>query len=394
MKTQNDTQTTEASADAALLDEILADVQAAGKDTSALPTEHRSALLTGLARRLGLNPLSGAVMFLRTNGRETLYVTKAGTDQIAARERLKRETIRGPEVVEIEKRKVVICQVRATHPDGRSEVSTATLALTDPINDLMKCETKGKRRATLSVCGLGLLAEDEIETIPGAYSVPADVAAEPVRTAPPIAPRQPLALPRDNGASPSGAPLPEAAPVDHYDLAAKLLDGAATLPELGAAWRTINREHLGHLGPGEVTALTQAKDARKAALAAQPPAPKPDGDEPPPPGGPKRARKSAAPADATGDAPAGTDGASAGPQAVASWLRSEGDTVAHAAGIDNVDHLEASARRHGRHLASSRWGIASYAARLEALDRSTVGHADRIVTAWCAAGPKAQRRAA
>lgn len=164
--------------DTTMLDEILADVVAAGKDTTALSRDDRAALLVGLARKLGLNALSGAVMFLRTQGRETLYVTKQGTDQIAARERLKRETIRGPEVVAIEGRKVVLCQVRATHPDGRSEVSTATLALSDVVNDLMKCETKAKRRATLSVCGLGLLAEDEIETIPG---------AEPVVVAPPVA---------------------------------------------------------------------------------------------------------------------------------------------------------------------------------------------------------------
>ena len=178
---------TDAAAEAAtLLDEILADVVAAGKDTTALSRDHRAAMLTGLARRLGLNPLSNAVMFLKTNGRETLYVTKQGTDQIAAREKLCRETIKGPEVIEIEKRRVVFCQVRATHPDGRSEVSTATLLLTDPVNDLMKCETKAKRRATLSVCGLGLLAEDEIETIPGARTVPADVLAAPIVVAPPL----------------------------------------------------------------------------------------------------------------------------------------------------------------------------------------------------------------
>jgi len=32
----------------------------------------------------------------------------------------------------------------------------------------MKCETKAKRRATLSICGLGMLDESELETIPGA----------------------------------------------------------------------------------------------------------------------------------------------------------------------------------------------------------------------------------
>ena len=184
--------TTETTDAPMLLDEILADVVAAGKDTTALSREHRSALLVGLARKLGLNPLSGAVMFLRTQGRETLYVTKSGTDQIAARERLRRETIRGPEVVAVEGRKLVLCQVRATHPDGRSEVSTATLALGDPVNDLMKCETKAKRRATLSVCGLGLLAEDEIETIPGAQPAPVApprVVIEP-DPAPPVDPER------------------------------------------------------------------------------------------------------------------------------------------------------------------------------------------------------------
>jgi len=207
-------------------------------------------------------------------------------------------------------------------------------------------------------------------------------------------------LPRDNGLSPSGAPLPDAAPVAPQPLTAAeqraMLEMIAGAPD-AAALKASLAEIADDVKRGtdeQRGALRDAANARFAAL--KPPAPKPDGDEPPPngPTGGKRARKALAPADATSDAPAGTDGASAGPQAVASWLRSEGDTVAHAAGIDNVDHLEASARRHGRHLASSRWGIASYAARLEALDRSTVGHADRIVTAWCAAGPKAQRRAA
>ena len=45
----------------------------------------------------------------------------------------------------------------------------------------MKAETKAKRRATLSICGLGLLDESEVETIPGAHAVPspAPEAGEP-----------------------------------------------------------------------------------------------------------------------------------------------------------------------------------------------------------------------
>ncbi len=239
-----------------LLDEILADVVAAGKDTSALSRDDRSALLVGLSRRLGLNPLSGAVMFLRTNGRETLYVTKQGTDQIAARERLRRETIKGPELVVMEGKKVILCQVRATHPDGRSEVSTATLALADIVNDMMKCETKAKRRATLSICGLGLLAEDEIETIPGAQTVAFEV-PKPA----------PAKSPRDIATEAFAADLDEAetvrdvricylslveglraAGVAAEDMAPALTDGAAQI-------RGALGEFAMHLSSAELSAL-------------------------------------------------------------------------------------------------------------------------------------------
>jgi hypothetical protein len=38
-------------------------------------------------------------------------------------------------------------------------------------NALMKAETKSKRRVTLSICGLGMLDETEMETIPSAVQV-------------------------------------------------------------------------------------------------------------------------------------------------------------------------------------------------------------------------------
>lgn len=155
----------------------------------------------------------------------------------------------------------------------------------------------------------------------------------------------PLALPADNGPSPSQAS--RAPEVDRYDAASRLLDGAATLPELGAAWRTINREHLGHLGPGEVTALTQAKDARKAALAAQPPAPPPD-DEPPPDAPKPRNRRSAKPADAAGDvAPAANDGAVDAPGARSTSghpMATRAQRVAHLATLRRPEDVRTSWR--------------------------------------------------
>jgi hypothetical protein len=366
-------QITTAEEQATLLDEILADVVAAGKDTSALAREDRAALLTGLARRLGLNPLSGAVMFLRTNGRETLYVTKAGTDQIAARERLRRETIRGPEVIEIERRKVVLCQVRATHPDGRSEVSTATLALADPVIDLMKCETKAKRRATLSVCGLGLLAEDEIETIPGGRPAPVD--------APPPAPAydlRPLGIEQ-----PARRELPA---VDHFDAARALLDGAGSAEELASARAVIGRDHLAHLGPTERTQIAALRDERARAIAAASAPP----DEPPP-DAPKGRRRATKTADAAGD---GTSDHQPPAEAPAAWLASEEETRAHVAAQRTEWEVQASARKHGRHLAATPWGVRVYAERLQAMGVGSLAQCERYVSAWCAAGPKVRSVAA
>lgn len=147
-------------------------VSAAGRDTKALTHEERVATLSALSKALGLNPLTNPVQFLSLSGREVLYVTKQATDQIAARLRLNRETVAGPEVRDFGGTKLVFCQVKVTAPDGRSEVSTATLPFADPVNVLMKCETKAKRRATLSLAGLGLLTEEEMETIPGAQPSP------------------------------------------------------------------------------------------------------------------------------------------------------------------------------------------------------------------------------
>jgi hypothetical protein len=51
-------------------------------------------------------------------------------------------------------------------------------------NAIMKCETKAKRRVTLSICGLGLLDELDVETLP---TVVSDV-AQPVAQIAPSAP--------------------------------------------------------------------------------------------------------------------------------------------------------------------------------------------------------------
>ena len=157
---------------------------------------------------LGLNPASQPFAFLRLNGKEVMYATRGATDQLAATHRLNREIIDGPKVVDIAGTKLVYAVCRATHPNGRTETAIATVPLSDPVNVLMKCETKAKRRATLSILGLGLLDECEMDTIPAASQAPSALPAMRVEVVEPERPALPA--PVEPPAAVVQAPAPEA----------------------------------------------------------------------------------------------------------------------------------------------------------------------------------------
>lgn len=153
-------------------------------DISALSPEERSRYYVQMCDSLGLNPASNPFAILRLNGKEILYPTRGATDQLAAIHKLNREIIDGPRVIDLAGTKMVFCVCRATHPNGRIETAIAQVPLTDPLNALMKCETKGKRRATLSILGLGMLDESELDTIPSHLKSPGTPIHVPVeRTA-------------------------------------------------------------------------------------------------------------------------------------------------------------------------------------------------------------------
>lgn len=141
-------------------------------DVSELGPEERSRYYLEMCEGLGLNPHSQPFAYLRLNGKEILYATRGATDQLAAIHKLNREIVDGPKLVDLAGTKLVFAVCRATHPNGRIETATATVPFVDPVNALMKCETKAKRRATLSILGLGLLDEMELETIPASAQEP------------------------------------------------------------------------------------------------------------------------------------------------------------------------------------------------------------------------------
>lgn len=150
-------------------------------DISKLTPEERTKYYTAVCQSVGLNPLTKPFEYITLNGKLTLYARKDATDQL--------RSLRGVSVVIASRERlddVYLVTARATTADGRTDesigaVSIAKLAGDALANALMKAETKAKRRVTLSICGLGMLDETELETIPG--TIPA---RQPEPPAPPV----------------------------------------------------------------------------------------------------------------------------------------------------------------------------------------------------------------
>lgn len=135
-------------------------------DLSRLSATERANYYGKVCASLGLNPLTRPFEYLKLNGREILYARRDCTDQLRQIHAVT-VTIAQRERVE----DVYVVTARATLPSGRADESTGAVPLGNLkgealANALMKAETKAKRRVTLSICGLSVLDETELETIP------------------------------------------------------------------------------------------------------------------------------------------------------------------------------------------------------------------------------------
>ncbi len=135
-------------------------------DLSKLTTEERLSYYNAVCNSTGLNPLTRPFEYITLNGKLTLYARRDCTDQLrkihtVSIKLVEKKTIDG----------VYVITASATDKSGRVDESTGAVTVQglkgDALaNALMKAETKAKRRVTLSICGLGLLDETEIETVP------------------------------------------------------------------------------------------------------------------------------------------------------------------------------------------------------------------------------------
>lgn len=150
-----------------------------------------------MCRMTRTNPINRPFEYLELDGKLTLYVTKRGTADIRAANRVSIDLIDAKRVED-----VYVVTARATMPDGRTDVSTGAVPIVEQgleldewgqkiwlksqngksypkrsdkwvamapenfANAVMKAETKAKRRVTLDAVGLGLMDESELETIP------------------------------------------------------------------------------------------------------------------------------------------------------------------------------------------------------------------------------------
>lgn len=218
-----------------------------GGDLSKLSSTERLNYYRSVCASVGLNPLTKPFEYLTLNGRLILYARKDATDQLRQIHQISLTIAAREQVGD-----VYAVTARAANPAGRTDESIGAVATSglkgDALaNALMKAETKAKRRVTLSICGLGMLDETELETIPAQAKA--------------IVPR----IEATSAAIPDAAPAAEPVALRPVDEAVAAFDGHTSLDESRAFFVRLyptmadwNRE--------DVARVIEAKDRAKARL--------------------------------------------------------------------------------------------------------------------------------
>ena len=157
--------------------EIIESVLIAG-DLGKMSAEERTQYYLKVCESIGLNPLTKPFEYITLNGKLQLYALRACADQLRKINGVSLEIVSRDVVDE-----VLTIHVRAKLPDGRADEDLGAVAFPSTlkgearVNAELKAVTKAKRRATLSICGLGWLDETEVADIPAGAKRPAPKAA-------------------------------------------------------------------------------------------------------------------------------------------------------------------------------------------------------------------------
>jgi hypothetical protein len=173
-----------------------------------LTPKERLLYYKSLCETLGLNPLTRPFEYLLLDGKLTLYARRDATDQLRRLHQVSITIVSRERLDDI-----YVVTARATTPDGRTDEAIGAVSLLkkemvwDPeqfnpktgkkgmyvwsgkmiplvadelANTIMRAETKAKRRVALSIVGLGIFDEIEIDDLPEARRVNIDDATAEV----------------------------------------------------------------------------------------------------------------------------------------------------------------------------------------------------------------------
>lgn len=179
-----------------------------GGDLAPLKPTERMQYYRAVCESLSLNPLTKPFDYLSLNGKLTLYAKKDCTDQLRKINNISAH-FDEPKIID----GILFIKAHVSTPEGRTDEATGAVAVENlkgetKANAFMKCETKAKRRATLSICGLGFTDESELDTIKNYRIVNAEDAhrlEHPQGSDPTVAELQRDAAKIDTGGHPVGS---------------------------------------------------------------------------------------------------------------------------------------------------------------------------------------------
>lgn len=133
-------------------------------DLSGLSEEQRMSYYYAVCNSLDLNPATKPFAYINLNGKLQLYAKKDCTEQLR---RIHKVSCRFLKMELLNT--TLIYRYQFSTPDGRVDEAIGTIDIAglsgkDLAQAHMKAETRCKRRGTLSICGLGLPDETELET--------------------------------------------------------------------------------------------------------------------------------------------------------------------------------------------------------------------------------------
>jgi hypothetical protein len=161
-------------------------------DLKTLSPGERVQYYNRVCEAIGLLPTTRPFGYIILNGKLTLYALRGCTDQLR---KIHQVSIRIDSITAADG--MITAQVSGTDKTGRTDTEIGVVPIgkaqgEELANARMKALTKAKRRLTLSLCGLGMLDESEVSSIPGAQAFPPlAIESKPIESKPIEVPEPP-----------------------------------------------------------------------------------------------------------------------------------------------------------------------------------------------------------